>query len=67
MESGIPDIAGCIAPGGKYLVIETKVGNNKPTAIQEYRLEEYLKAGAVSFWCNSFEDYIDKIKKHFPE
>jgi len=63
MEIGLPDINGCLAPNGRTLVIETKVKSNVPTPIQLFRLEEYKKAGAISFWCNSFEDYLEKIKK----
>lgn len=63
MEIGLPDINACIAPYGKTLVIETKVHKNTPTEMQLYRLKEYQDAGAISFWCNSFEDYLDKIKK----
>lgn len=63
MEIGLPDINACIAPNGKTLVIETKVAKNKPTEMQLYRLKEYHDAGAIAFWCNSFEDYLEKIKK----
>ena len=63
MEVGLPDLIGCIPPDGRTLVIETKIKNNKPTQIQLYRLEEYKKAGAISFWCNSFEDYLKKLKE----
>lgn len=65
MEIGIPDINACIAPHGKTLVIETKINDNTPTKMQHFRLMEYERAGAVSFWCNSFEDYLEKIKRHF--
>lgn len=62
VEPGIPDIHGSLAPSGKYIVIETKIKNNKPEPIQQYRLEEYAKSGAIAFWCNSFQDYLQKIK-----
>lgn len=61
-EKGTPDIIGCLAPSGKTIVIETKIKNNKPTQLQCYRLEQFKQAGAISFWTNSFEDYIEKIK-----
>lgn len=63
MEVGIPDLIGCIPPSGKTIAIETKIRNNKPTKIQLYRMEEYRKAGAIVFWCNSFEDYLEKLKE----
>jgi hypothetical protein len=63
MEIGLPDINACIAPKGRTLVIETKVANNTPTKMQLFRLKEYEDAGAIAFWCNSFKDYEDKIKK----
>lgn len=63
MEIGLPDLIGCLPPQGRTIVIETKVKYNKPTPIQLYRLEEYRKAGAISFWCNSFDDYLSKLKE----
>lgn len=63
MEVGLPDLIGCIPPFGRTIVIETKIKNNKPTSIQLYRLHEYEMAGAIAFWCNSFEDYLNKLKK----
>ena len=63
MEVGLPDLIGCLPPDGKTIVIETKIKDNKPTEIQKFRLNEYAKAGAIAFWCNSFEDYQDKLKR----
>ena len=63
MEVGIPDLIGCLPPNGKTIAIETKIRDNKPTKIQLYRLKQYKQAGAISFWCNSFEDYLQKLKE----
>lgn len=64
MEVGLPDLIGCLPPDGRTIVIETKIKYNKPTKIQLYRLKQYTDAGAIAFWCNSFEDYLNKIKEH---
>ena len=62
-EVGTPDLMGCLPPDGRMIVIETKIDDNKPTKIQLHRLEQYRKAGAISFWCNSFTEYLNKLKE----
>jgi hypothetical protein len=62
MEIGTPDIFICLPPFGRLMVIETKIDDNVPTEIQKKRLEEWGNAGAIAFWCASYEEYIQKIK-----
>jgi hypothetical protein len=45
-RKGDPDITGCV-PGGRRLELEVKQPGNKPTVIQEYRLSEWQKFGAL--------------------
>lgn len=46
LEAGTPDILGSI--NGQAVAIECKVDGEKPTKLQEHRLEEWRKAGAVA-------------------
>ena len=58
-KSGVPDIIGCY--NGIFLAIETKSGNNQPTALQFKNLREITKSGGVTFVIN--EDNINLISE----
>ena len=45
-RAGIPDIIGCLH--GRYIAIECKAGNNKPTQLQLRELELTHRAGGVA-------------------
>jgi Holliday junction resolvase len=45
-RSGIPDIIACLY--GRYIAIECKAGDNKPTALQIRELGLITKAGGVA-------------------
>lgn len=49
-NSGIPDFICC--KHGAFIAIETKFGYNKPTALQETRIEEIQHAGGVTMVVN---------------
>lgn len=49
-RSGVPDIIACV--GGKFLAIECKAGNNKPTLLQVRELERVRAAGGVAVVVN---------------
>jgi hypothetical protein len=53
-RKGRLDITGC--SHGYRLEIEVKIGDNKPTKIQEYWLHKWKVAGAISFWGNTLEN-----------
>lgn len=57
-RSGIPDFICCIE--GAFVSIETKAGNNKPTALQNVEMNRIKKAGGFSFVVN--ETNVDKLK-----
>jgi len=61
--AGTSDIIGC-APDGRFVAIECKYGDNKPTAIQLRFIEEMADRGAIAFWTNSTEDCLEKLQ-HF--
>lgn len=56
-KSGVPDIIACI--NSTFVAIETKSGDNQPTALQFKNLREITKAGGVTFVIN--EDNINLI------
>lgn len=45
-RSGVPDIVGCL--NGRFIGIECKAGNNKPTALQGRELKRICEAGGSS-------------------
>lgn len=49
-RSGVPDIICCIA--GKFLAIECKAGDNKPTALQEKEMADIRKQGGIAIVIN---------------
>jgi Holliday junction resolvase len=48
--SGIPDFMCC--KYGRMLTIETKFGYNKPTDLQQARMDEIRRAGGIAIWVN---------------
>lgn len=53
-EKGTPDIIGCI--GSKFVAFECKKKGGKPTEIQEYRIQQWRKAGAIAHIVYSFDE-----------
>jgi hypothetical protein len=49
-RSGVPDIICCIA--GKFVAIECKAGDNKPTALQEKEMADIRKQGGIAIVVN---------------
>ena len=58
-RTAIPDIICCYK--GKFIGIECKAGNNKPTALQERELKLIQEAGGYSLVIN--EKNIDDVRK----
>lgn len=57
--SGIPDLLLC-ADRGHLIAIELKIGNNKPTRIQQYTIDRINAAGGTASVCRSVSD-VKKI------
>ena len=57
-KSGVPDIVACVR--GRFIGIECKAGDNKPTALQVKALEDIALAGGVSVVIN--ESNIDRLR-----
>lgn len=46
-KSGIPDLLACV--NGKFVAIELKAPNGKPSELQLYTIEQIKKAGGKAF------------------
>jgi Holliday junction resolvase len=57
-RSGVPDIVACYK--GRFIGIECKAGNNKPTALQQKNLNDIMKAGGFSLVIN--EGNVDALE-----
>ena len=58
-RAGIPDIVAC--HGGRFIGIECKAGDNKPTALQERELNRILEAGGEAYVIN--EENIEQLRE----
>lgn len=56
---GIPDILACVK--GRFLAIECKAGNNRPTSRQEYEHARIRESGGIVLVIN--EDNIDLVEE----
>lgn len=57
--SGVPDIIACYK--GRFIAIECKAGNNKPTALQLKNLDDIDKQGGITAVIN--EENIWKVER----
>lgn len=57
-RSGVPDIVSCVR--GRFVAIECKAGNNKPTALQERELDNIRRARGIAVVIN--ENNIDLLE-----
>ena len=55
--SGVPDIVACL--NGRFIGIECKAGDNKPTALQEKNLQAITQNGGIALVIN--EASVDKL------
>jgi len=63
-RSGVPDIVVCHR--GRFLAVECKAGNNKPTALQEAEMAKIRAAGgdALVVWednSHQLRDWLERI------
>lgn len=59
MSSGVPDIVACV--NGKFVGIECKAGDNKPTALQTKNLLDITNAGGTATVIN--ENSLNDLKQ----
>ena len=62
-KSGIPDILACA--NGKFLAIEVKAENGKPTQLQVYNVEKIREAGGYAMIVKPSQ--FDELKKLIQE
>ena len=60
-RSGVPEVIAC--HDGRFIGIECKAGNNKPTPLQEKNLSAIKTAGGVALVVN--EDNINTVEELF--
>jgi Holliday junction resolvase len=61
-RSGVPDIIACV--NGRFLAIECKAGDNKPTALQQRELKAIADAGGSALVVNELNvDGVDTVVK----
>ncbi len=58
--AGIPDIIVCYK--GRFMALECKVGNNKPTVLQEMTIKQISKAGGYAIVVRSLDDVKNAIE-----
>jgi hypothetical protein len=58
-NAGSPDIKGHIE--GYYVAIEVKDGNNRPSTIQDYRINETKKKGGIAFWTTNWANTLSQL------
>lgn len=61
-KKGVTDIIAC-SPQGRFVGIEVKWGNNKPSKLQEYHVSEIKKRKGFAMVCWSLESLILKMKE----
>lgn len=59
-RKGRVDITGC--SHGFRIEVESKIGNNKPTDLQDYWLNKWQRTGAITFWGNNLEEMKTEFK-----
>ena len=60
MERGTPDLL--VVREGRAVFLEVKVGKNKPSKLQERRLDQWREAGAVAIPVWSFEEAVEALR-----
>lgn len=58
-NSGVPDFLIC--SDGKFIAVEAKAGNNKPTALQEQHIADIQAAGGIALVIN--ENNLNTLKE----
>jgi Holliday junction resolvase len=64
--AGTPDVLACVPPEGRFLAIEVKAQNGKPSELQLAKIEQIRKAGGFAYvaypsgW-NKLKDVIDGL------
>ena len=62
-QAGVPDLLCCV--GGRFVAVELKSENGKPSNLQIYNIEEIKKSGGIAFvlYPQNFEEFKTVIRK----
>lgn len=60
-RAGVPDIIACYT--GKFIAIEVKQPNNRPSELQKYNLQQILNAKGYACIATSVEDVKNFLKE----
>jgi len=58
-KNGFPDLH--FLMNGKTYYCEVKAPGKGPRALQEYRIEELIAHGGIAFFCDSLENFKNKL------
>lgn len=59
-EAGWNDILGVEKGTGRFIGVEVKIRPNKPTTLQQEKIDQINKLGGLSFVAYSLQDVIDR-------
>ena len=63
---GVPDIIMCI--NGQFVAVELKVGNNKPTPLQEHWINKITRALGKAYVCRTLKEFKEVVYSEvYPE
>ena len=65
-KKGVPDILAC-SPKGRFIGIEVKYGNNKPSKLQEYHMMRINQTGGLAFAAWDLETVVHKLQGELSE
>lgn len=54
-ERGVPDLLCCVR--GRFIAAELKAPGKKPTLMQLLQVQRFIRAGALAFVCDNFDDF----------
>lgn len=64
-QAGIPDIIGSLQ--GHPFAIEVKAQGKEPSKLQRFWLDRFGKGGYITFYCDSYRDFQERLGINFDE
>ena len=65
-KTGIMDIIAC-APTGRFIGIEVKYGNGKPSEMQKYHIEEVKRRNGIAFVAWDLQTVISYVQSEIQD
>lgn len=60
-QAGVPDLLVCYM--GRFIGVEVKAPDGKPSDLQLYNIEQIKKAGGIAFLADNLQTVIDEFGK----